>query len=452
MCTKRYPVPMTSKAHVMFKYIVSLALILLILPGGTAGAASVLDDAQKQFTAGQFQDGVNILRRAAAEKTASEQERLQASLALAGFYADQVGDFQRASQVLKRALSPWKNMNSVKVSQDAQHQLDQWETLRKQETALFPKIREMKQLTFTRRIVGNPSQARRLRQNINTLSSIIKSRPDYYGLHELYYTLGLTHKVCDQPFAAWKAFRHALTLKPAMDLYMPVSRLEKETRLMWQIKFLRIGAGTLLCIVLLILTVTWYVQRPGRWFGFRHLAAGAVVAGVWVLIFHFGAVTPQHLDNAHQLVNSDGIYPLPLYLHLKSGSPGSGPLNYLFYYGLAAVTGSFLFSAATGRFKRRLLATGLNFAFGLVLCTSLGTLFYLNHCQTNVEFYPRQTRVADLAKGCLAYPLSDPEPYLLTNPLYYQGLDLTQIDDLKLIEWLKSYDQLAKNFGKKDDD
>jgi hypothetical protein len=436
----------------MFKHIISLGLILLILQAGATGSASVLNDAQEQFTAKQFQDGVNILRKAGADKTASNEDRLKANLALARFYSNQAGDFQRASQVLKRALSHWKNRDPAQVFFEAKHQLGQWEALGKKEHALFLKLREMKQLTFTRRTVGNPSQTRALEQNINALNAMSKSRPDYYGLHELYYTLGLTHKVCDQPFAAWKAFRHALALKPAMDLYMPVSRLEKETRQLWQKKFLRIGAGSLLSIVLLILTITWYLQRPGRWFGFRHLAAGGVVALAWTLIFHFWIVNPQHLENARQLVNSDGIYPLPLYLHLESGTPGSVPLTYLFYYGLAAVTGIFLFSAATGRFKRRLVTTGLNFAFGLALCMSLGTLFYLKHCQTNVEFYPRQAGVTDLAKACLAYPLSDPEPYLLTNPLYYQGLDLTQIDDLKLIEWLKSYDQLAKNFEKKDDD
>ncbi|MCG8551919.1 MAG: hypothetical protein MI799_16070, partial [Desulfobacterales bacterium] len=364
----------------------------------------------------------------------------------------QAGDFQRASQVLKRALAHWKNAGPVKVFFEAQHQLGQWEALREKERGLSLKIRDMKPLTFTRRTVGNPAQTGKLEQNIDTLNTMAGSRPDYYGRHELYYTLGLTHKACDQPFAAWKAFRHALALKPAMDLYMPVSRLEKETRLLWQKKFLRTGAGNLLSVALLTLTITWVLQRPGRWFGFRHLAAGGLVAGVWALIFHLWAVNPQHLENARQLVNSDGIYPLPLYLHLKSGTPGSGPLNYLFYYGLGAVTGIFLFSAATGRFKRRLLASGLNLAFGLALCTSLGILFYLKHCQTNVEFYPRKAGVADLTKACLAYPLSDPEPYLLTNPLYYHGLDLSQIDDLKLIEWLKSYDQPAKSFENKNDD
>ncbi|MCG8552010.1 MAG: hypothetical protein MI799_16545, partial [Desulfobacterales bacterium] len=146
----------------MFKYIIFLGLILLILPGGAPGSAHVLNDAQKQFSAKQFQDGVNVLRRAAADKTASKEDRLQASLALARFYSNQAGDFQRAAQVLKRALSHWKNAGPAKVFFEAQHQLAQWQALRKKERGLFLKIRDMKQLTFTRRTVGNPAQTGKL--------------------------------------------------------------------------------------------------------------------------------------------------------------------------------------------------------------------------------------------------------------------------------------------------
>ena len=61
------------------------------------------------------------------------------------------------------------------------------------------------------------------------------------------------------------------------------------------------------------------------------------------------------------------------------------------------------------------------------------------------RFYPEETSLLGMPEGYLAYPMNDPEPYLLVNPLYYKRLELSSIDDPILAKWLESHAILHRN-------
>jgi hypothetical protein len=71
----------------------------------------------------------------------------------------------------------------------------------------------------------------------------------------------------------------------------------------------------------------------------------------------------------------------------------------------------------------------------------MAVFFCLNFCDTDkAHLYTRSDVPETRTAGLFAYPMNDPEPYLLINPLYYQGLDLSSIDDPVLVEWLEFYE------------
>ncbi len=404
-----------------------------------ASADEALAAAQEQFAQGEYQEGVRILKHAAGDRGLPAGERAAAMVALARFYETQVGDVTRAIAGYRRALKITAGGNAGELAQLASRERDRLIELEKADTALNTEVRRMKTESFQRIALGDSAARRHLATNIDRLTHIIDTNPDYYRLHEVYYTLGLTHLTLRQPYRAVRAFNRALATKPAMVLAQPVKRLADKSRAQWLRQLGHQSAWSTCGLLLVMLAVGGARAKPWRWLRANHLFAGLAVVILYGVLF---TLAHRHLagtDAAGRLINSDNVYSKPVFIHLATGDPGSEVAQQLFIYGLVAVAGSFFFAVASGRRRRRGIALLLNIGFALLLSASLSTLFYLSHCDAKGRYYAASEASAMVPSGYLAFPMNDPEPYLLINPLYYKGLDLSSVDDPVLIDWLESY-------------
>jgi tetratricopeptide (TPR) repeat protein len=396
--------------------------------------------AEEHFARGAYQEGVRILKKTAGDRSLSTADRTAAMIALAMFYESRVGDVTRAMAGYRRALKRPVDEKVNALLSSARTELDRLTEREQTHRRLNDEIRRMKADSFKRIQLNDIGARQRLAANVDRLQQIIDSQPDYYRLHDVYYALGLTRLTLDQPYRAYRAFNRALKRKPAMSLAQPVVRLSEKSRVQWLRRLGRQSAWSTMGVLLAVLVLGGARSRPWRWLRFRHLAAGLVVIAAWCALYFLAQGNLADGDAAGGLINNDNIYPTPVFIHLALGEPGSEVARYLFFHGLVAVTGVFLFAAVVGRMRPRSLALISNLAFAVLFCGSLATFYYLDHCDTLGRLYtPEATITAALSRGYLAYPMNDPEPYLLINPLYYRGLDLSSVDDPVLIDWLKSY-------------
>jgi hypothetical protein len=416
---------------------VVLCLLGILVFAGSASADS-LTTADELMAQGELQQGIRALRSAVRDGTLAPDERFAAALRLARFYADRVGDYPRAIKHYRSGLRI-SGLENADLQQQAGSELKHLAELESIDRELNLAIRHMKAETMHKRKPGDPAGRQKLLDNAQTLTGIINDRPTFYRIHEVYYTLGLTHLALKRPYRAYRAFEKALSAKPAMHLAQPISRLQRDARLQWIRTGSRMTAWILAGLLIGILGVVGFRAQPWAWVRVRHLMAGFLVILVWATLFHLSSRWLVDLDLAGQVINSDGVYPKPVFVHAAAGEPGAEVIHYLFIYGLVAICGVVLFCVATGRMRHRLRAGLFNAIFAIAFAGALATLFYIDHCDNKGRFYATGSAVSGLSNGYLAYPMSDPEPYLLVDPLTYQGLDLSSIDDPLLIEWLKSY-------------
>jgi tetratricopeptide (TPR) repeat protein len=399
-----------------------------------------LDTAQQHFARRDYQQGVRILKAAAGNTTYPATERQAVLIQLARLFTEAVGDYPRAIRYYRQAMQLAEGSNEGRpLVKAAQAELDRCVALENKYRDVSGAVRQMKAFSFQRGRMGDPDRQRQLAANAERLARILDHNGSYHRRHEVYYALGLTFLALDRPLGAYRAFGKALDAKPAMNLALPITRLHDQTRQQWIRSAGRCTAWILFGLLIGVLAVAGFRSRPWAWVRFRHLAAGLALVVLWIALFHMSHRWSATGDAAARLVNSDGVYPPPVYIHTTLGTPGAEVVDHLFRYGLTAVAGIFFFSVAVGRMRHRWRALAMTTAFAVLFTGSLATLYVLDCCDQKGRYYADGRGAAGLAAGCLAYPMNDPEPYLLVNPLYYQGLELSSIDDPVLVEWLESY-------------
>ena len=415
-----------------------IALVALCFMPARSMASDAQESARQCFARGEYQAGVRLLKSTAGDSGQADSVRLGAMADLARFYADQVGDHARAIRLYRQALR--LSTADAAIDDRLQTELDRLIAAETTHRRLNETLRQFKAVTFQRRLPGEEKRQRSLLcANIRRLNAILEKEPAYHRRHEVHYVLGLTHLALDRPLRAMRRFDAALVLKPAMGLAQPIERLREKARDQWLRTSGRWTAWSVLGVLLVVLALTGMRARPWRWLRLGHLMIGLGVVLAWCALFYGAHRTLADPDVAGRLINNDGVYPSPVYIHLRFGTPGSEVAQALFGYGLVAVSGIVLFAVTLARTRRRWLALTLNLSFAVLFAGCLATLFTLDWCDTHGRLYTGAAIDAVLPAAYLAYPMNDPEPYLLVNPLYYRGLDLSSIDDPVLIEWLSSW-------------
>jgi tetratricopeptide (TPR) repeat protein len=391
-----------------------------------------LEQVRAYLADGDYHRAHQLMEKALRRRDLPMEERLEMLTALATFYENQVGDDKRALKVWQRIIA----MASADgfpagVAHQAADRIEE----------RFRRLSDLqKQLNLMRAAAVQPGRHadhrfhHRMERQHNELRQIEVTSETAPAVN---YTLGLTLIALDRPFSADRAFGRVLKQRPAYGLFQPVGRLQQTARHHWIRRLLKRTAGTILVLFWVAVTVGVGLARPWRWMCWRHLAAGVIMAAIWTAMFQAALHWPGRQEAAASFINRDGFYPTPTYVHTRPGTPESEVADRLFYYGLMMISGVYLLAVSTADIsrhrRRQIVCSAAALVFGLALMTQ----FYYTHCENKSRLYRRNNTDRAWLSAQLAFRSSEPEPFLLTDPKSYPGVELASISDPLLVEWLQ---------------
>jgi tetratricopeptide (TPR) repeat protein len=394
--------------------------------------------AERLIQEGNYRKALEYFRQALKKPGTSKEEKNQVLARLGLFYQHQVGDYSSArgyyEQVDRREGTP-----ASMVLQKAETAFAELKTMAAEYPRQDRELNRLKRIMLRPGGAASPKARTEVEAAVTALKRLLEEAPDYYRRHEVFFHLGMGRMALGHNWRSLSAFDEAVALKPAMHLYQPVRRLAQTARESGWRDTITTGAWSFTALFGVILLLTTICSRPWQWVSFRHLGIGITVLLLWWGGFQLAFVWIGSHSDAAEIVNRDNFYPNPTYVHTLPDTPGSELASRLFRYGGVAVVGVLFLSVTSARWRHRKVRMVLNLSLAVLLTLSLTGIFYLRHCDTESRLYTHEDGLGGIWRGHLAFRLSDPEPYLLTHPTYYLGLELDSIYDPELLEWLKKY-------------
>lgn len=400
------------------------SVALCISAVSARGGEDPCERAEKHFASGELVEGRSVLMRALRDPDAPPGERARVMERLAWFYEELVGNFGEASklsvQVLKLGLPadrPAKLASSERLAR-----LKSYEVRFREENAILERVRV------------EPTRPGEMEARAAELRALVRERPGFPGRAAAYYYLGANLLALKRYGEACDAFRRATDLRPGLSYYLPVKHRERLAYGHWLRRTLSRTSRILLGLFVLASAALFYLARPWRRLGVRHLAVcvGAVV--LWWAVF---AVASRCLGGGVSAPKDE--FEEPVFASGTPGSPGSEILGTLFAYGLVGTAGVLVLAAGTSRFRFRWTWAVLNAAAGAVLFGCLVAVFYLRHCDRGGLFLPEDGDRLSRLRGAAYFVQQDIEPFVLTDPMSYPGLQLENVDEPFFRSWVESH-------------
>ena len=407
--------------------VVALALGLAAAP--VAGEASdPVRRARAAFDAGEHAEGLRLLTAARRESRRAPAEHAQVLSALAEFYGERAGDRRREERYLERVVDLELPADQPLVAAAAAR-LD--EIAGEKE-----RFAEGDALLARVRTVGAGATPA---ENVAALERLLAERPDYPRRAAARYYLGAELMRLERFREAVGEIDRAIALAPALGFSLPAPSRREEAFERWWRGDLSAASHTVLGIFLAAGFALFFAARPWQWLGLRHALALGALALAWWGAYHLLA---RAAGAGVSLALGD--FPAPAIAATAPGSPHSGALDRLFWYGLAGTGGVFVLALAAGRLGRFTRAFAVSTA-ALALFAALLTDFTLRI--EGAEYRPGpEGRYRHLA-GALYFPLlADQEPFLLTDPLRYCAFQDKRgdMDEPAVREWFARYADLCE--------
>ncbi len=402
----------------------SAALLAALAACGFAGEGALPAErrAEDRIAKGQFVAGEVILINALAEKGASVEQRARLTAALARFYEERVGNLDEALKANIEILNlglPEDHPAKVAARKRAER-LRSWARRYAEEDALL----EMAGIATT--------DSEELEARVVDLRALIARRPDYPRLARAHYHLGDNLLSLKRYGEAYQAFSKARELRPGLSRDLPVEYNRREAYNDWMRDKVSMAVRGLLGLLLASAALLFYLSRPWRRLGLRHVLVLAAVLLCWWGLFALASrwsgrwVAPSQEDPS-------------AFLYSAPGSPGSGPLDTLFLYGLVGVLGSFILAVGTSRFRLRWTSALVTASGSLLLCGCLMTVFYLRYVDREGWFERREKGRLPYSRGAAYFDVPEIEPFMLTEPRAFLYLESGDIDDAVLREWFQKH-------------
>jgi hypothetical protein len=278
-----------------------------------------------------------------------------------------------------------------------------------------------------------------VKKDIFQLETFIRDNPGYYLLHEVYYVLGLNYQALNEHGNVYRSLNRAMEIKPGIVFYLAVKwRARKAYGDYVRVTINNVTRGVL-WVLLLITMVVFYAAKPWKWLGVKHIIIVLVLILSWWIVFNLsqvivGTVFEHSLKN--QPVKPGDKGKDKEYLRSAPGSPGSEVMDHLFWYGVIGVTAIFIFSIALGRARNKKLAVVMSCSYGFLLFLAFSSLFYMKYCDREGTFKSGGSGIFYYLSGGIHLKSGAPEPDILTEPLSYPGLNVENITDPYLRDWV----------------
>ena len=410
------------------------AVVILLCANGALAQADPAAAARAHFQARRFKAGFKVLNEAHAKTRHEPQKYARVLLALAAFYQRHAGDFDEArrylGEVLELGLPPANP--SVKAAREVLGKLKkQAARYKKQNEALLRLSLEKYELQVAR-------------ARVKELRAFITRNPDYPRLASAHYYLGKNLLLLDQQREAHRAFVKALKLRPALGFHLPVDHSHDTVSQRLLRQDLRLAARVALGLIGGVFLILFLLSRPWKTLGLRQgLILVTLLAGWWLFFRISVSIAGGTVDA------QPGIFAKPIYLNTALGSPMSGILEILFWYGLVGVVGAFVMAVSTARFRRRWTWAAINAAAALLLVSSLMALFYLDHASQGAFRAAGEDRFSYI-RGDFYYAKQSQGPFLLTDPMAYCKFHKTlhEMDEEQIKAWFRRYAKACQKRGR----
>ncbi|MCP4746237.1 MAG: hypothetical protein GY874_08865 [Desulfobacteraceae bacterium] len=392
--------------------------------------------AEQAFKNQAYGDAIKLLNKAAFQTGADSRQRLDALYALATLYHDAVGDFKRALRLLHQVRSDSPATSGI--HQRAEAKIEQIAN----DAVRFSQ--QNKLIDALKRHSGRTGSTQAQYSRIKLLQGLIETTPDYSGLHEVLYYLGLEYAGLEKYHKAIGAFNRAKKLKPAINFYLPVDVNLKKVTAQRDLILFQVGIKICTGLLLLITMVVFYQAKPWRNFSWKQIAisSGAILS--WLLLFCLATLvlTPDTVPIEASSIEIKE-FPQPLFVKGAAANTGIELMRNFFLYTLICMIGIMLFCAGISRMPVKTRALTLSFlscVYSLFLIAAMLSLFYYYHLSdATCVFRSSRDNFFKYVDGRFYLLYEDPEPCLLTAPLEYPGLEMDNIPDPYLKKWLEQY-------------
>jgi len=383
--------------------------------GGAVGAA------ERCFERGELGEGRGVLVMALRDRSLATDERAFVLDRLARFHEEMTGNFERAKEFSRAVL---------KLATAADHPTRARAEARFARLAAgVRKYREEYSLLDAMRVeTADPDE---LTARIARLRGLIARNAECPRLAEAHFYLGSALAAAGRHRPARRQYDRALELRPGLDFHLPVNSKLKRSRDTWVREFSLWAARAALGLLLAGGGAAFYLSRPWRRLGVRHVAAAGALAAAWWAFFSVAARV------CGGVAAGDGAGGGPVFVSGAPGSPGSEVLGVLFGYGLVAVAGSFVMAAGASRLRLAWTRGAFGAAAALVLAACLMTVFFLRHCDRAGRFEPHGDGPLRHVLGTVRLPVANIKPRALADPRSYPGLDLTNLDEARARRWIE---------------
>jgi hypothetical protein len=413
----------------------SLTVILILASPVIADSKDAIDQAHTLFSMGKYKDGRNLLNNALRDQSLNSLQRNQILYSLGDLNYEFVGDFDTAMMFYRRITkSNLGDDHGIKIQ--AKQKIARLETLK---TKFLAQDKLLKEISIQSHRQNQPQQ---IEKQISQLKSLARQNPDYYKIAQVYFYLGLNRQNIKNYRDAYKSFQKAIEYKPAISFFLPAETRMKIAHGQWRRQQIDRTAWAAAGILLVIITLTYYLSKPWKWMKPRHLIVGLGMIALW-----WGVFTISHIWLGNRYVVPADINPDPLavpkYPSATPGSYGAEVAWYLFGYGLVGVVSLYIFALGTSRLKFRPLAFCANGIMGLLILSAMATIFYMRHCDRKSNFISHDRGMMFYVAGDMYFPVHEPEASILTNPKAFPNLSFGNASP-ELKKWLLRHGKFDK--------
>lgn len=409
-------------------------MILIAVIPASADSEDVIGKAQTLFAKGQYSDGQNLLKNNLRDQSLNSLQRSQILYSLGNFSYECVGDFDTAMTFYRRITdSDLGDDQDIKIQ--AQEKNAEIEALKTEFLAQDKLLKEISTQSY------HQLQSPQIEKLISQLKSLALQNPDYYKIAHVHFFMGLNQEKLKNYKAAYTSFEKAMEYKPAMDFYLPLSRMETVLE-KWRRQRINSAVWGVAGILLVIIALTYYLSTPWRWMRLRHVMVGLSMIVLWWGVFKISHTWLGSRYVVPETIKAD-LLSTPKYPSAAPGSYGSEVAEYLFGYGLVGVVSLYTFALGSSRLKFRLLVFCANGVMGLLIVSAMVTIFYMRHCDRKSDFISQGQGITFYAAGEMYFQVHEPEASVLTNPKAYPN-PLVGNADAEFKEWLLRHCEFDK--------
>ena len=356
---------------------------------------------------------------------------------LAFFNEKYVGDLEKSLQFFNQ-VSEANLPGNHPLIQRANEKIENINSILKKYEDVNKEFKEFKILSYRQ---NTDKEFEDLNSN---LKQILISSPDYYRKAEILYFLGNNYMKREKFRKANRYFRMALEEKPAIDYIAPVSSYLKNSVINYRLTFARKFSTIFLSLFIFSTIILFYRMKPWNWYSWRHLKLLIILLISWALFYFIVFfIVGKGIENFH--IKNNTFLNRVVFLYFFPFKPGGHSSIVLFLYGLYAVLGLYIFSIGAYMISNKWTRNIVLPLVGFLLFISMNCAFYIKNIHQKGEY--KNSREAIWLRS-YQYNIKEIEPYMLINPKAYHNLDVEEVPNDILLEWILENCPFDKEFQK----